>query len=237
MTTDDGLATTISANATKVRRRIAEAASRVGRNPQAIRLVAVTKTFPVECIEAAAAAGLADIGENKVQEALSKMAHTAGLPLTWHLIGHLQANKARKAARGFAWIHSVDSVSLLRRLDAAAQEAGTRPTLLVQVDLAGESTKHGAPADAVAAILTEAGSCSAVAVRGLMVLPPWHEDPERARPYFRGLRDLRDALRRTGIPADRLHELSMGMSHDFHVAVEEGATVVRVGTALFGPRG
>ena len=171
-----------------------------------------------------------------MQEALGKIERAGGLPVRWHLIGHLQSNKARAAAAAFHWIHSVDSVKLLRRLDAAAAEAGTAPGLLVQVDLAGEAAKHGAPPAEVPRLLEAAGACRAARVRGLMLMPPWNEDPEAARPWFRRLRELRDALTDGGADPGALGELSMGMSHDFEAAVEEGATMVRVGTAIFGRR-
>jgi pyridoxal phosphate enzyme (YggS family) len=227
---------TIAANLRAVRERMARAAERSGRAPAAVRLVAVSKTFGPDHVRAAAAAGQREFGENKVQEALQKIGALADMEIGWHLIGHLQSNKARKAAGAFAWIQSVDSADLLERLDRAAVEEGTAPDLLVQVDLAGEATKHGAPPQEVRTILEAAGRCAAVKVRGLMLLPPWSDDAEATRPYFVRLRELRDALAaETGHP-ERLAELSMGMSHDFEVAVEEGATIVRVGTAIFGRR-
>jgi len=226
----------IASRLDQVRSRIARAAAATHRNPADIRLVAVSKTFGVEHIRRAAAAGQEDFGENRVQEALQKMGGSADLSIRWHLIGTLQSNKARKAAEAFSWIHSVDSLDLLQRLDNTASAAGTRPRLLVQVDLAGEATKHGAPLAAVPAIFEAARACRAVRLVGLMVLPPWFEDPEAARPYFQQLRRLRDQLRDRGVPDDMLQELSMGMSHDFEAAVEEGATIVRIGTAIFGKR-
>lgn len=220
----------------QVRFRVARAARTAGRRPEDVRLVAVSKTVGIDCIREAAAAGQVDFGENRVQEALQKMRGSADLSIRWHLIGSLQSNKARRAAERFAWIHSVDGVDLLLHLEEAARAAGTRPRLLVQVDLAGELTKHGAPESAVPAIFDAARACQAAAVVGLMVLPPWFDDPAGARPYFRRLRELRDRLRDAGTPAGMLEELSMGMSHDFEAAVEEGATIVRVGTAIFGAR-
>ena len=154
----------------------------------------------------------------------------------WHLVGHLQSNKAHAAAAACDWIHSVDSLKLLRRLDQAAADAATAPSLLIQVDLAGEATKHGAPVGAVRPLLEAALACRAARVRGLMLMPPWNEDAEATRPYFRRLRELRDELLDEGIPRAALDELSMGMSHDFEVAIGEGATMVRVGTAIFGRR-
>jgi PLP dependent protein len=216
-----------------VRDRIARAARRVGRDPAAIRLVAISKTFSAGDVHAAVLSGQTDFGENKVQEALTKIDAVADPKLTWHLVGHLQSNKVRKAASRFDYIHSVDSVDLALKLDAAAREAGRRIRLLVQVDLAGEATKHGARLEEVPDILTAAASCDAARIEGFMLLPPMVEDPDAVRPYFRELRQLRDRL---ATPAAPLGELSMGMSHDFEVAVEEGATMVRVGSAIFGFR-
>lgn len=235
--TDADLAAAIARNVRRVRERIARACGRAGRDPAAVRLVGVSKTLPTAHVRAAAAAGLTDFGENRVQEALGKIAQSADLPhLVWHLVGHLQSNKARRAASAMAWIHSVDSVELLRRLERVAGEQRTTVEALAQVDLAGESTKSGAPIEAVRAILEAGADCRAVTLRGLMTLPPWSADPERARPYFRRLRALRDELLDAGVPAPRLGQLSIGMSNDFEVAIEEGATIVRVGTAIFGRR-
>jgi pyridoxal phosphate enzyme (YggS family) len=226
----------IAASLRAVQQRLARALERAGRLPSSARLVAVSKTRPAEDVRAAFEAGQVEFGENRVQEALEKIAATADTPIAWHLVGHLQSNKARRAAAAFAWIHSIDSVDLLRRVDAAAEEAGRRPELLFQVDLAGEPTKHGASADAWLSLFEAAAACRAARVAGLMLLPPFTPDPEDARPYFRRLRELRDWLAGRGVPRDMLRELSMGMSHDFEVAAEEGATLVRVGTALFGER-
>ena len=219
-----------------MRERIDRAARAAGRDPDAVRLVAVSKTFPLAAVEAGADAGLADFGENRVQEALGKIERAARPRVRWHLIGHLQSNKARAAAAAFDWIQSVDSLKLLRRLDQAADEAATAPNLLIQVDLAGEAAKHGAPVGEVRPLIEAALACRAVRVRGLMLMPPWNEDAEATRPYFRRLRELRDALLDEGIAPAALGELSMGMSHDFEVAIAEGATMVRVGTAIFGRR-
>ena len=218
-----------------VRVRIARAAARAGRDPTAIRLIAVSKTFPVEYVRAAAEAGQIDFGENKVQEALLKMDQTSELALRWHLIGHLQSNKAKKAGR-FDLVHSIDGPSLVEKLDEAAHAAGRTIDLLAQVDIAGEVTKHGASEDELIAIFDAARSARACRIVGLMIIPPAVEDPAAARPYFRRLRDVRDRLLARGVDAAMLQELSMGMSHDFEVAVEEGATLVRVGTAIFGGR-
>lgn len=227
---------TIAANLASVRSRIDQAARRVGRDPSDILLIAVSKTFPADRVRAAWAAGQRDFGENKVQEALQKISDTADKEIRWHLIGHLQSNKVRKAATGFQCIQSVDSVELLTRLDTAAHEQGASPEVLVQVDLAGEITKFGAPADQARRVLETALAARAVRVTGLMLIPPWNEDQEQTRPWFARLRTLRDAWLAEGLPAGALRHLSMGMSHDFEAAVEEGATLVRVGTAIFGKR-
>ena len=228
---------TISANLAAVRARLARAASRAGRDPSSIRLVAVSKTHPIDAVLAAYRAGQSCFGENRVQEALQKISQSSDTPIEWHLIGHLQSNKARKAATAFACIHSIDSVDLLERIDVAAVEAGTRPTAFVQVDLAGEPTKHGATLETLLPIFAAAGRCRAALVTGLMVLPPFADAPEDARPYFRQLGEIRDELTVRGVPASMVRELSMGMSHDFEVAIEEGATLIRVGTSIFGTRG
>jgi pyridoxal phosphate enzyme (YggS family) len=226
----------IAQRLTEVRRRLAEAAVQAGRQPGDVRLLAVSKPFSLEHGQAAAAAGQQDFGENRVQEALQKMDRSADLRIRWHLIGTLQSNKARKAAPRFSAIHSVDSLRLLEAIDQAASATGTAPELLVQVDLAGETTKHGAPpADAVK--IVRAGTrCRAARLAGLMTIPPYFDDPEKTRPYFSKLRDLRATLLKEGLPPESLRDLSMGMSHDFEIAVQEGATIVRLGTAIFGTR-
>ena len=224
----------VRSNLAAVRARLDEAARAAGRSPASVRLIAISKTFPVEAVLAAHAAGQADFGENRVQEALQKIDATADTTIRWHLVGHLQTNKARKAATPFACIHSIDSLELLRRIDRAAAEAGSSPRVLVQADLAGEESKFGAAEAAVEAMVRE--PVQAVRIQGLMLLPPYAENPEDVRPWFRRLAVLRARLRDEGVPADRLRELSMGMSHDFEVAVQEGSTMVRVGTAIFGER-
>ena len=226
----------IAENLAAVRSRIADAARRAGRDPSSITLIAVSKTFDAGHVRAAWNAGQRDFGENKVQEAEQKMAETGDLAgARWHLIGHLQSNKAKKTP-GFAAIHSIDSIELLRRVDAAAVERGSRPDVLIQTDLAGEDTKFGAAESDIEAIARAALEGRAVRLAGLMVLPPWNENQEETRPWFARLRALRDRLIAAGIPATALAHLSMGMSHDFEAAIEEGATMVRVGTAIFGKR-
>ena len=215
---------------------MAAAAGAAGRDPTSIRLVAVSKTFPTEAVREAYAAGQRDFGENRVQEGLQKIGETTDLTIRWHLLGHLQTNKARKAGPAFAMVQSVDSAELIQKLDAAASDAGRTPELLIQVDLAGEATKFGVPPAEVPRLFDAAGACRAASVVGLMTLPPVPDTPEDARPFFRRLREQRDEWLAAGVPASMLRELSMGMSGDFEVAIEEGATIVRVGTAIFGSR-
>jgi pyridoxal phosphate enzyme (YggS family) len=220
-----------------VRERIARAAERAARPPESITLVAVSKTFPAEAVRAAFAAGVRDFGENRVQEAEPKIASLGDLGrqgLRWHLVGHLQSNKARRAAALFDLVHSLDSLELCRRLARAAQEAGREARALVQVDLAGEGTKFGLPEARLMATLEALRGSAGIRVVGLMLLPPWFDEPDRVRPYFQRLRGLLDEAAAAGLVAGR--ELSMGMSHDFEAAIAEGATMVRVGTAIFGER-
>jgi PLP dependent protein len=226
----------IASRLSEIRTRIGETAARAGRAPTDIRLIAVSKTFPIEAVRDAYAAGQRDFGENRVQEALQKIAQAPDLDVRWHLIGHLQSNKARKAAEHCAAIHSIDSVDLLKRVDAAAAASGRQVDVLVQADLAREQTKHGAPVETLRAIFEEGARCRAARLTGLMLIPPLTENPEDARAWFRLLREQRDQLLAGGVAAPHLQELSMGMSHDFEVAVEEGATMVRVGSAIFGER-
>jgi len=221
---------------TEVRARIAAAARSVGRDPLSIRLIAVSKTVPLAQILEAHAAGQQEFGENRVQEALQKIQGSTDFLIRWHLLGHLQTNKARRAGASFAVIQSVDSVELLERLDASAAEAGTAPELLIQLDLAGEVTKFGAPPAEVPRLLEAADRLRAARVVGLMAIPPLAPTPEDARVWFRQMHDLRESWLATGVPRSMLRELSMGMSGDFEVAIQEGATMVRVGTAIFGSR-
>jgi len=228
------MATPLASNLATVRGRIEAAAHRARRDPGEVTLVGISKTMPAERLREAIDAGLRDVGENKVQEARDK-APLVGPGARWHLVGHLQGNKANLAARLFDVVHSVDSVEILMRLESGAAAAGRRLDALVQVDLAGEETKSGARPEAIDAILAAAAGCSAVRVRGLMILPPYDPDPERSRPWFRRLRELLVACCGRH-PRLELTGLSMGMSEDFEVAIEEGATIVRVGRALFGER-
>jgi hypothetical protein len=222
----------IAANLAHIRERIERAAHRAGRRANEITLVAVSKTFPAEAIRAAYEIGLRDFGENRVQEMSDKRAKLADLDATWHLIGHLQSNKAKLAAQIFDRVDSIDSLSLAQKLDAATAE--TRLKVLLEVHLGGESTKSGATEAALPALAEAVAALPNLDLQGLMAVPPYAADPEQVRPYFRKLRELRDALsQRLGHP---LPVLSMGMSHDFEIAIEEGSTEIRVGTALFGRR-
>lgn len=220
-----------------VRDRIAAACARSGRAPSDVTLVGISKTHPAAAVREAFAGGLRDFGENRVQEAESKageLADLRGAGLRWHLVGHLQANKAKKAAALFDVVHSLDDAGLGTRLDRAAAEAGRVLPVLLQVDLAGEATKFGLEEARLLATLESLRALASLRVEGLMVLPPYVDDPEATRPFFRRLRALRDQAAAAGLCGS---QLSMGMSHDFEVAIEEGATLVRVGTALFGARG
>lgn len=226
-------------NATEVLKQMSHAAMRAGRAPDAPKLVAVSKTVSAERIREAMEAGLRIFGENRVQEARDKIAwfQAAGNPydsVQWHLIGHLQKNKAKYAVRLFDVIHSVDSIELADELNRQAEKIGKIQNVLVEVKLSAEDTKQGVSEQDMLPLLMHIADCAHLRIEGLMTMPPYDPDPEKARPYFRRLRELRDVAGQQGIA---LTELSMGMSHDFSVAIEEGATMVRVGTALFGGRG
>ncbi len=222
----------IPARLSSVRSRLERAAASAGRDPREIRLIAVSKTFGIEAVRAAASAGQVDFGENRVQEALDKIDLAKGLSLRWHLIGHLQSNKARRTLPMVRWIHAVDSLKLLRALDALVGDLGLTvpPPVCLQVNTSGEETKHGWTPAGVIEDAEAIAACRAIPVVGLMTMAAWGTDAETARPSFVQLRQTRDALRvRTGLA---LPDLSMGMSGDFESAVEEGATLVRVGSAL-----
>ena len=226
----------VAHNLRVVRERLARATARARRDPSGVRLVGVSKTFPVTAVQTAAAAGLSDFGENRVHEAIGKVECAVDLDVSWHLVGHLQSNKVRKAVGVFDWIHSLDSDALLRRIAHALTPRTKSPQLLVQVDLAGEATKHGASIEEARRMFDTAVEHPVLHLCGLMVIPPWSNDPQQARPYFARLRELRDRFLDDGVAPALLAELSMGMSHDLEVAVEEGATMVRIGTAIFGRR-
>ena len=226
-------------NVNEIRERIAQAARRAGRLPEEIALMAVTKTHPAELIREAYAAGIRLFGENRVQEFAGKAAALSGLAnAEWHMIGHLQTNKAGKAAESFSAVDSVDSLKLAEKLDAAARGLNKKLPVLIEVNVGGESAKSGVALDSreFDELLTAAPRFEALQFRGLMTVPPFTEDPQGARPYFRKLRELRDTIAARRLPAISMDVLSMGMSHDFEVAIEEGSTCVRVGTAIFGER-
>jgi len=224
----------IASNLAEIRERIARSAARAGRAVEDITLVAVSKTFPPEAIRSAFELGLRQFGENRVQEWESKRAAVADLDATWHLIGHLQSNKARRAASLFNRVDSVDSVALAQKLDAAAASEAKRLQVLIEVHQGGEETKSGVPEADLPALAENIVQLQNLELLGLMTIPPYFDKPEQVRPYFQKLRTLRDQVcLQIGMP---LNALSMGMSHDFEIAIEEGATEIRVGTALFGER-
>ncbi|HTX15763.1 MAG TPA: YggS family pyridoxal phosphate-dependent enzyme [Candidatus Baltobacteraceae bacterium] len=226
--------TAISANLDRIRERIAAAAERARRRPEEITLVGVSKTFPPEAIVAAHELGLRHFGENRVQEFEGKQPKLAELDAEWHFIGHLQRNKARRAVHLFHCVDGVDSLSLAQVLESEAAAQGKRVPILIEVRLSDEPTKTGVAEANVLALAESIAPLANLRLRGLMMVPPYFEDPERARPYFRKLREIKDELsRRLGFPPPAL---SMGMSHDFEIAIEEGATEIRLGTALFGAR-
>jgi PLP dependent protein len=224
--------TQIAHNLEEVQRRITAAAKRAGSDPEQVRLVAVSKTMPVELIRQAVAAGQRLFGENYLQEARTKI-EALGQTASWHFIGHLQSNKAKAAVELFTLIHGVDRLKLARAIEAAAAQRGQVQEILLQVNLAGEASKSGAASEAAAGLLQEIAQLPHLRVMGLMTMPPFLA-PEAVRPYFRALRQLRDRLQ--DLSGHPLPELSMGMSGDFEAAIEEGATLVRVGTAIFGSR-
>lgn len=221
----------------EVRARIDAAALRSNRRPEDITLVAVSKTHPAEIIREAIAAGAADLGENRVQEAESKIPEVGRHAARWHLIGHLQSNKARRAVELFDVIHSLDSVALAQRLDRMCVELSRQELpVLIQVDLGREATKSGVEEAEVLQVVEALNQCERLRLAGLMTLPPYFETAEQVRPFFRKLRELRDELSSRGAFGDLPGQLSMGMTHDYEIAIEEGATIVRVGTAIFGAR-
>jgi PLP dependent protein len=219
----------------EIRGRIGEAAARAGRDPAEVTVVAAAKTIPAATVAEAIAAGVRDVGENYVQEAAAKRG-AVGVPVRWHLIGRLQRNKAARALGIFEWIHTLDSVALAEALERAAVRAGRTARCLVQVNLGGEATKGGIPVDELESLCTAVAGRRGLQVEGLMTVPPPAADAEENRRHFAHLRELLERVARLRLPGVQPKELSMGMSADFEVAVEEGATFVRIGTALFGPR-
>lgn len=221
-----------------VQRRLRSAAEACERSADEITLVAISKTHPAEVLRAAIELGIKDLGENRVQEAEEKILEIGRDAVRWHLVGHLQTNKARRAVALFDVIQSLDSIPLASRLARlCAEEGRDKLEVLIQVDLAGEKNKTGIDPQELHGLLEVVAASKHLRLGGLMTLPPYFENPECARPFFKALRDLRDQLQHEGVFGDEQGHLSMGMSHDFGIAIEEGATIVRVGTALFGERG
>ena len=223
---------------TSIRQKMAAACQRVGRNESEVTLMAVSKTVTAARVRAAILAGVKVLGENRVQEAEAKIAALADLrtQVEWHLIGHLQANKARKAATIFDVVQSVDSEDLALKLDRVAEEFGKRLTVFIEVNLGGEASKAGVTAAATLPLIEKVSRLPNLTLAGLMSVPPYSDQPEEIRPFFRRLRQLRDEALQAGVAASSCTQLSMGMSHDFEIAIEEGATLIRLGTALFGNR-
>ena len=229
----------IAENLARVRQRIEAAARRAGRRSEEIALMAVSKTFPAERIREAYDAGLRLFGENRVQEFAGKVASLRNLhDAEWHLIGHLQTNKAVKAVELFAAVDSVDSLRLAQKLNTSAQQLGKKIKVLIEINVGSEAAKSGVGPESreLEELLSAAAELEHLEIRGLMTIPPFTEDPQQARPYFRKLHELRDQVAARRLAAVNMDVLSMGMSHDFEVAIEEGATCVRVGTAIFGER-
>jgi pyridoxal phosphate enzyme (YggS family) len=225
----------VAANHRKIIDRISEAALRVGRNPREIKLLAAAKSQSVELVQAAIAAGVRLIGENYVQEAEEKR-HAISEAVEWHMIGHLQRNKVKAALNTFNLIQSLDGVALARELDKEGRKSGKRVRTLIEINLGDEQSKSGIGRDKVAELVERVSQLAHLQVEGLMAVPPFKENPEEIRPYFRSLRELQVELQGWKIPNGTFNELSMGLTHDYPIAIEEGATIVRIGTALFGPR-
>lgn len=226
---------TVRDNIKKIRDNIAEAALRSGRTASDIRLMAVTKTVDDERIMEAIEAGIDIIGENYVQEARRKI-EKMGKNVEWHMIGHLQSKKSKYAVRFFDMIHSVDRIKLAGELDKRSNMAECLTKILIEVNISGEETKSGVKKEDAITLVKDISTLENLSVQGLMTMPPWFDDPEDARPYFVTLRELRDRIVEENIPNVEMNELSMGMSGDYQVAVEEGATIVRIGTSIFGER-
>jgi len=220
----------------RVQQRIRETAQACNRPEDSIRLVAVSKTMPAEIVKEAIEAGMTDFGENYIQEAREKTAALVRYPVTWHYIGHLQSNKAKYAVRMFDFIHSVDSLKLAGELDKCAKKIDKVQSILIQVNVAKEDSKSGVYAEDAMQLLKEISQFENLAVKGLMTMPPYFNAPEKVRPFFAALRELGDHIKNENIPNISMDELSMGMTGDFEAAIQEGATMVRVGTAIFGER-
>jgi pyridoxal phosphate enzyme (YggS family) len=227
---------TIKDRLEKVKNRIKKAAIACDRNPESIALVAVSKTVSAGTVQKAIEAGATILGENYVQEARDKIADLVNAPVSWHFIGHLQSNKAKYAVKLFDLIHSVDSLKLARELNKQAQKIGKIQQIFVQVNISREETKSGISVDETMNLVKDISRLENLSIRGLMTMPPFFNQPEKVRPFFAALRDLRDQIQQNSTPNVSMDELSMGMTGDFEVAIEQGATMVRVGTAIFGER-
>lgn len=225
----------IAANLDRIRQQIADICVACGRRPQEVRLVAVSKKKPAADIEAAIAAGQTVIGESYVQECITKMAEVKA-PAEWHFIGSLQSNKVKYLTGKVAMIHSVDRLSLAREINKQWSKIDASAAILIQVNVGGEASKSGTTAERLMTLVRQVAQLEHVQIKGLMTLPPWEEDPEDVRPYFRELKTLAAEVDALGLPNVSMQELSMGMSHDYPIAIEEGATLVRIGTAIFGAR-
>jgi len=223
-------------NILAIQERIRTAALAAGRPPESVRLVAVSKTVAASRVREAVQAGLTLMGENYIQEAREKIEVLQELPVSWHFIGHLQSNKAKYAVRLFDMIHSVGSLKLARELDKQAAKNAKVQAILIQVNTGKEATKSGVYEEEALSLVREAGKMEHLAIKGLMTLPPFFNAPDKVRPYFRALRELRDRIRQEALPGVSMDELSMGMTGDFEAAIQEGATLVRIGTAIFGER-
>ena len=226
----------ISDNIDRIREKISRACARAGRTPSEVTLLAVAKTFPAGAVREAIGAGVTDIGENYVQELLAKRGVLPGAAVRWHFIGHLQSNKVRQIAPWIHMIHAVDSAALAIEIDRRASKEGRVIECLIEVNTTGERTKFGAAPDQVAPLVRSLSSCDSISLAGLMTIGPFLPDPEGSRPMFRRLRQLRDEIAALGQANVSMRHLSMGMTGDFEVAIDEGATLIRIGTAIFGPR-
>ena len=226
----------IGDNLAKVQERIDSACRRTGRRLEDVKLVAISKTFPVERIREAYDAGLRDFGENRVQEAAAKRPALSDLTVTWHLVGHLQTNKAKHARELFHWVHSIDSERVAQKLDQSAVCGGERLQVLLEVNLGDEPSKFGAGGEEVLRLAEHVSRLETLELRGLMIIPPFFEEAERVRPFFRRLREVAQTVSAARLHNVSMDHLSMGMTHDFEIAIEEGATIVRVGTGIFGAR-
>ena len=230
------MANTIEGRLKRVQDRITEAALACGRDPTTVKLVAVSKTVAVNRVLAAIIGGVTHLGENYVQEARDKIEALGEQTVSWHFIGHLQSNKAKYVVKLFDLIHSVDSFKLAKELDKRARAMGKVQEVLVQVNISGETTKSGVETEKAVALVRQMALLDHLAIRGLMTMPPYFNAPEKVRPYFRALKELQDLIRAESIPNVHMAELSMGMTGDFEAAIQEGATLVRIGTAIFGER-